>query len=65
MTVKQLKEKLQKLPDNMDVFIKQENNGDFALSPVENATVKSAPFSEHSRGPVLAKLKILLLTDNI
>lgn len=62
MNIKELKEKIKDLPDLMDVFIKQENE-EFGLSEAQQAKVVKASFSENPGGPVLAKDKVFLLTD--
>lgn len=64
MTIKDLKQKIEKLPDHMDVFIKQANT-EFGLSQVEGAQVIKAGFSEEPGGKVLAKDKVFVLTDEI
>ncbi len=64
MLIKELKEKIKDLPDNMDVFIKQENT-EFGFSNVEKAEVITAGFSEEPGGKVLAKDKVFILTDEI
>lgn len=64
MNIKQLKEKIENLPDHMDVFIRQDNP-EFNCSMVEKAKVINASFAEDEGGPVLAKDKIFLLTDQI
>lgn len=48
----------------MDVFIKQVNT-EFSISLTETAAVVNASFSEEEGGPVLAKDKVFLITDEI
>lgn len=64
MTVKQLKQKLKNVPDHMDIFIRQTDNSDFDISPVEEAKIVKASFSEDT-GPVLAKDDVFLLSDEL
>ena len=61
MTVKELKEKLQNVPDNMEVFITQHND-EFLISIVGSAKVVEATFTEDS-GPAFAKDDVFLITD--
>jgi hypothetical protein len=59
MTVKELKEKLANAPDNMEVFICQ-NNDEYALSLSERARVEEATFSD---GDLKAKDKVFVIED--
>lgn len=61
MTIKQLKEKIKELPDNMEVFIEKEN-GDFAYTIVEEAEVKKLKFSD---GTLIAHDEVFLITDEL
>lgn len=61
MTVKELKKKLNGVPDHLDVFIKQTDDS-FAIQPVETAKVIEAEFHEDS-GPLVATADVFMLTD--
>lgn len=50
MTVKQLKEKLNKLDDNLDVFIEKLDD-DFEYTLINNVSVKNVLFSEGDDNP--------------
>ncbi len=62
MTVAELKKKIEKLPDHMDVVIKKEET-EYPLSPVESAEVKMCSFGEEPTGKAMAKDKCLVLSD--
>jgi hypothetical protein len=62
MNVKQLKKKIQNLPDHMDVVLKQVNNDEFEISPAETAKVKTVTYYGEKEEP---KVKCLLITDEI
>lgn len=64
MNVKELKAKLSKLPDHMEVVISQTDD-QFPINTIESAKVKLCSFSEEPGGPVLAKDKCLVLSDEI
>jgi hypothetical protein len=59
MTVKELKEKIKDLPDNLDVFISQ-NNDEFEFSLLNGAVVGELPFSDDD---LKASEDCLLLRD--
>ena len=59
MTVKQLKEAIKDLPDNMDVFIEQ-NDYDHRISLANTAEVKNVKFSDRR---LKAEDKCLILSD--
>lgn len=66
MTVKQLKQKLEGLPDDMDVMIYQTNDEEYGFSMADNASVqkvtfmdKDMPSDEH------AKVDCLVISDDI
>lgn len=63
MTVKELIERLNKYPDNTDVFI-QKTNDEYGLSLCEDCKQIEANFSEDT-GPVLATDIVLIITDEI
>jgi hypothetical protein len=61
MTVGELKEKLNSIPDNMDVMIEKIDQ-EFNLSLLENAEVKKCTFRD---GKVWAKDDCLVLSDEV
>ena len=64
MTIKQLKEAIKDLPDNMDVFI-DERITDFTYGLVNNATVREIDFYEdHGDEKPLARDKVLVLSED-
>lgn len=63
MTVKQLKEALQKLPDNMDVYL-AETTSEFAYSPAESCIVKRIPFQEEPGGKTEGDDTVCIISDN-
>ena len=63
MTVKELKRKLEKYPDNMDVFITQINDA-YPLALLESAEIIKANFYEDDDSEnEPAKVDVVLLTD--
>lgn len=62
MTVKELKEKIASLPDNMDVFV-AERKTEFAYGLVNSAFVKKINFVEEPDGEVLAQDNVLVLDE--
>lgn len=62
MIVKELKEILASLPDNMQVFM-DERKTEFRYGLVNSAEVKEIDFTEDVFGHVLAKEKVLALSE--
>lgn len=62
MTVKQLREKIANLSDNMDVFI-SERKTEFTYGLVNSATVKAINFMEDPNGLPLATDEVLVLDE--
>lgn len=63
MTVKELKNELEKYPDDMDVFIKQTND-EFELSLVNSIEKKNVLFSEGDDNPETeANDDVIIITD--
>lgn len=62
MTVKELKEKIATLPDNMDVFV-AERKTEFTYGLVNTAFVKKINFMEEPDGEVLAQDNVLVLDE--
>jgi hypothetical protein len=62
MTIKQLKEKIANLPDNMDVFV-SERKTEFAYGLVNSASVKQINFMEEPNGEILAEEDVLVLDE--
>lgn len=62
MNVKELKEKIANLPDNMDVFI-AERKTEFSYGLVNSAFVKKINFTEDPDGEVLAQENVLVLDE--
>ncbi|VDH16126.1 Uncharacterised protein [Algoriella xinjiangensis] len=69
MTVKELKQKLIGIDENLEVFIIQENNEDFASSLVEKAEIRSVLFTENPEDDETAELAcrddVFVITDEI
>ena len=69
MTVKELKQKLVGIDENLEVFIIQENNSDFASSLVEKAEVRNVLFTENPEDDETAELacreNVFVITDEI
>jgi hypothetical protein len=61
MTVKQLKEKLQSVDDNLDVFIHQTT--EFGYGPINNVLNIKMNFSEVPDGKPLCSEWVIVLTD--
>ncbi|TWP23500.1 hypothetical protein ETU10_07190 [Apibacter muscae] len=64
MTVKELKEYIADLPDNMDVMIMQVND-DFRYNLLQNSEVKEVNFIDPSNKEVYAFEACLILSDEI
>lgn len=62
MTVKQLKEELNKYPDNMDVYM-AERKTEFSFGLVNSAFSKEIYFSEDEEGEPLAKETVVILDE--
>lgn len=62
MTVKELKEKLATMPDNMDVFV-AERKTEFAYGLINSAYVKEINFVEEPDGEVLSRDKVVVLDE--
>lgn len=62
MTVKELKEKIANLPDNMDVFV-AERKTEFTYGLVNSAFVKEINFVEDPYGEVVAQDYALVLDE--
>lgn len=62
MTIKELKEKIECLPDNMQVFI-AERLTDFSYGLVNGANVKKINLSEDPFGEVLCQEIVLFLSE--
>ena len=62
MTVKELKEKIVNLPDNMDVFV-AERKTEFTYGLVNSAFVKKINFVEEPDGEVVAQDNVLVLDE--
>ena len=63
MTIKELREKIKDLPDNMDVFV-DERLTEFRYGLVNTAEVKEINFMEEPDGEVLSRDKVLVLTED-
>jgi len=63
MTVKELKEKIYKLPDNMDVFI-SERKTEFEYGLVNSAYVQEINFMEEPDGKVLSRDKVVVIDED-
>lgn len=62
MNIRELKEIIKDLPDNMDVFI-DERISEFTYGLVNSAIVKKINMKEDPDGEVLATEKVLLLSE--
>ena len=62
MNIKELKEKIAHLPDNMEVFI-AERKTEFTYGLVNSAVVKTINMKEEPDGEVLAKDTVLILDE--
>lgn len=62
MTVKELKEIISSLPDNMDVFV-AERKTEFTYGLVNSAYVKEINFAEDPDGEVLSRDKVVILDE--
>jgi len=62
MTVKELKEKIANLPDNMYVFV-AERKTEFTYGLVNSAFVKKINFMEEPDGEVLTQDNVLVLDE--
>lgn len=64
MTIKQLKQAIADLPDEMDVFIEEMETG-FQFGFVENAFVREISFMEDVGEKPICKANVLILTDRL
>lgn len=65
MTVKELKAKLEGVPDTMEVYINQTDD-EFAFAYAENAKVQEVQFSEDGHGGgETAMDNVFVITDSI
>lgn len=62
MTIKELKEIIASLPDNMDVFV-AERKTEFTYGLVNSAVVREINFMEEPGGKILAKDNVLILDE--
>lgn len=62
MNIKELREKIQDLPDCMDVFM-SERKTEFTYGLVNSAKVKKINFMEDPDGEVLARENVLVLDE--
>ncbi len=62
MTVKELKEKLEQYPDNMDVFV-DERQTDFAYGPVNSVSQKEIDFMEDPDGKAMSRDEVVILSE--
>ncbi|MGV0925473.1 hypothetical protein [Empedobacter brevis] len=67
MTVKELKQKLDGVDENLEVFIIQENNSEFPSSLAETAQVRNVLFTENPEDDETAELAcrddVFVITD--
>lgn len=62
MKVKELKEKLNEFPDNMDVFV-AERKTEFTYGLVNSVFVKKINFVEEPGGEVLSRDKVVIIDE--
>lgn len=62
MTVKELKQKLEKYPENMDVFM-DERISDFRYGLLNSVSVTKINFMEEPDGKVLSKDDVIVLSE--
>ncbi len=62
MTVKELKAKLEDMPDNMDVFM-SERKTEYAYGLVNSAFVKEINFVDEPGGEALSRDKVVVLDE--
>lgn len=62
MTIKELKKAIEKLPDQMEVFIKQTDD-EYPLSLVANAKATTADFYEDSGPPLATDVPVFVIDD--
>lgn len=62
MTVKQVREELSKYPDSMDVFL-TERVTDFTYGLANSVCSKEIDFMEEPGAPVLAKDKVVVISE--
>lgn len=64
MTKKQLIKAMEKFPDDMEVYFRKINE-EFDFVPIEIADAKKVKFTDGQGGKVLAKYKVIVLSDDI
>lgn len=62
MNIKQLKEKIKDLPDNMDVFL-DERQTDFTYGLANTGEVRNVDFMEEPEGEVLNSYECFVLSE--
>lgn len=62
MNIKELKQKIKNLPDNMEVFV-TERKTEFKYGLVNSAKVRKINFIDDLHGEVLAKDNVLVLDE--
>ncbi|HET8838056.1 MAG TPA: hypothetical protein VFM82_03590 [Flavobacteriaceae bacterium] len=62
MTIKELKQKIENLPDTMDVFI-DERVSEFTYGLVNSAKVREINFMEEPGGKALSKNEVLIFSE--
>ena len=62
MKIKELKEKIKNLPDNMDVFV-AERKTEFAYGLINSSIVKKINLVEDPDGEVLAQENVFILDE--
>lgn len=62
MTVKELKQAIADLPDQMDVFLEEMETG-FQFGLVNSAVVQEINFKEDPYGEILSREKVLVLKE--
>lgn len=61
MTVKQLKQKLEAFPENMEVMVYADNINSFTHHGIESLSVENVSFREDPEGPALVTDDILVI----
>jgi len=64
MNIKQLKEKIKDLDEDMDVVIEKDDT-EFSISPAEAAQIRRVKFSEGRRPGPVAYVKCLVISDSL
>ena len=63
MTVKQLREALEGVPDHLDVYLDAEVD-EFGLAYAGKAEVQNIPFKEEPGGKTLCRENVFVITDS-